>query len=641
MLLVSPPFARAGYSSPSDSTAPTAPTISASALSSSAIQITLVTPSTDASGISRYELERSPNGSSSWTQIDDDANFPYTDGGLTSETAYYYRARAVDNASNVGDYSSVVNDTTDEAASTFRGATLPTPPETFDTTYSAPTGNTWTATNTSNNSAAGSGTGNRTGCGVQYALNNCALGDQIVLTAGATYTGTITLPDKGAGTDFIHITTDALPGVGIPMPGSRVSSSDASSMPKIVISDNGNPAITESAGAHHYRFIGIEVRPVSGDFVYNLIDFGSGVSDIDDLPHHIWFDRCYIHGDASVGGRRGVQLDGRYMAVVDSYMEEFKESGADTQCILGYNSPGPYKIVNNYLSAAGENVMFGGADTSITDCSPGDLEMRNNHLYKPTSWIGAGWVVKNLLEFKHMRRALVWNNTLENNWGGDGQNGFSFLITPRNQNGGNTWAQVCDIDFQYNKFINTASGVNILGRDNEYTSQVTERILIRNNLVWANGLNGSTNRMFGINAGPVDVVIDHNTGVTTNTQCFSENNPDADRFVWTNNLMAHGSNGWLGTGTSHPNNTLSTYYANAVMTNNVTWGLQAAGGSTGNWPSGNLFPTNTAAVDFVDYAGGDYALDADSPYKSIGLDGDGDPDGTDAGVMDFSVVGVQ
>ena len=53
---------------------------------------------------------------------------------------------------------------------------------------------------------------------------------------------------------------------------------------------------------------------------------------------------------------------GQYLAVVDSHLADFKEEGADSQAIAGWSGPGPFKIANNYLEAAGENVMFGGAD---------------------------------------------------------------------------------------------------------------------------------------------------------------------------------------------------------------------------------------------------------------------------------------
>ena len=50
--------------------------------------------------------------------------------------------------------------------------------------------------------------------------------------------------------------------------------------------------------------------------------------------------------------------------------------------IYSYISPYPFKIVNNYLEGAGENVMFGGADPRIKNLVPSDIEIRRNHFFK-------------------------------------------------------------------------------------------------------------------------------------------------------------------------------------------------------------------------------------------------------------------
>ena len=71
-------------------------------------------------------------------------------------------------------------------------------------------------------------------------------------------------------------------------------------------------------------------------------------------------------------------------AIVDSYISDIHEVGADSQAICCWNGPGPFKIVNNYLEAAGENVMFGGADPSIAELVPSDIEFRHNHCFKPS-----------------------------------------------------------------------------------------------------------------------------------------------------------------------------------------------------------------------------------------------------------------
>ena len=37
---------------------------------------------------------------------------------------------------------------------------------------------------------------------------------------------------------------------------------------------------------------------------------------------------------------------------------------------MGWNGPGPFLIENNYLEAAGENIMFGGNDPSHPAADP-------------------------------------------------------------------------------------------------------------------------------------------------------------------------------------------------------------------------------------------------------------------------------
>ncbi len=57
----------------------------------------------------------------------------------------------------------------------------------------------------------------------------------------------------------------------------------------------------------------------------------------------------------------------------------------DTQAINGYNGPGPYTIVNNYLEAAGENFMLGGASPNPQP-DPRRHRVHGHHLYKPLAW---------------------------------------------------------------------------------------------------------------------------------------------------------------------------------------------------------------------------------------------------------------
>src|SRR5262249_22462042 len=164
------------------------------------------------------------------------------------------------------------------------------------------------------------------------------------------------------------------------------------------------------------------------------------------------------------------------------------EDGADAQAICGWNGPGPFKIEDDYLEGSGENVMFGGADPSIKDLVPSDIEIRHNTFRKPLSWKAndptyaeTHWSVKNLLELKNARRVVIERNRLENCWV-DAQTGFAIQLTPRNQDGAAPWSTVEDVAIVNNVVAHAAGGVNILGRDNNQQSAQARRIAIRNNL---------------------------------------------------------------------------------------------------------------------------------------------------------------
>ena len=86
------------------------------------------------------------------------------------------------------------------------------------------------------------------------------------------------------------------------------------------------------------------------------------------------------------GQKRGIALNAAAVTIRDSYIADCKGVGQDTQAIGGWNGPGPYTIENNYLEAAGENVMFGGADPAIANLVADGITFRGNYLSRPMAW---------------------------------------------------------------------------------------------------------------------------------------------------------------------------------------------------------------------------------------------------------------
>jgi hypothetical protein len=458
----------------------------------------------------------------------------------------------------------------------------------------------------------------------QAALNAAHSGDAIELPAGAAFAGNFILPDK-PGTEWIVIRSSAYE--RLPPPGSRVSPAHAVLMPKVV-SPNTSPTIKTDAGAHNYRFVGVEITTKwtsTSRTNYNLIYLESpgGNTSLTHVPTDIIFDRCYIHGTPTGNVRRGIAMNSARTAVVDSYLSDFHEVGADSQAIASWNGPGPFKIVNNYLEGAGENVMFGGADPTIPNLVPSDIEIRGNHFAKPLTWragdptyTGSQWSVKNLFELKNAQRVLVDGNIFEHNWP-SAQNGFSILFTVRNQDGAAPWSVVQDVTFIHNVVRHVSSAVNILGRDDIHSSEQTKRILIQNNLF--DDVNGSTwggfGRLFQVLNGTANLMIDHNTAFETGSPVNAAAAPNAG-FIFTNNIAPNqggvgGDNTW-----GNPLLTLSTYFPGSVFAGNAL-----AGGNPSSYPANNYFPPSLDAVGFVNLTGGDYTLAPSSRYKRAGTDG--------------------
>jgi hypothetical protein len=498
-----------------------------------------------------------------------------------------------------------------------RPATLapsdPEPPRVFlDTTYVTPAGK------TINVMAGGD---------VQAAINQARPGDVIRLQAGATFTGNFRLPSK-SGSDWIVIRTSAAD-ADLPPPGTRITPVKSAIMPKL-ISPNSDPTVYTDEGAHHYRFIGVEFGVAAGKNIYNMVSFGADQKSLAKAPHDLIIDRCYIHGNDTGNVSRGVALNCARAAVIDSYISNCHGEGFDTQAICGWNGPGPFKIVNNYLEGAGENVMFGGAKPSIQNLIASDIEFRLNHVHKPLSWkkghstyAGRPWTIKNLFELKNAQRALIDQNVFENNWA-DAQNGFAILFTPRGEDGAAPWATVQDVTFTNNILRHSGSGFNIAGPDDSSPSQPSQRILIKNNLIedidgdkWGSAKYGPADGRFAqLVGGPVNITFDHNTIIHSGALIVADGSP-SQGFGFRNNVARNNLYGVLGSNRSPGLDALGFYFPKCDFKKNVIAGVPPEI----TYPADNFMPLLLSRVGFVDLAGEDYRLAPTSPYKNAGADG--------------------
>jgi len=454
---------------------------------------------------------------------------------------------------------------------------------------------------------------------LQAALNAAQRGDEIVLEAGASYVGSFTLPAK-PGSGWIVVRSSAMG--SLPGAGQRVRPADGAAMPKIVTAGT-TAAISTAPGASHYRLMGVEITATPAVTLnWGLVRLENpGATTLAELPSDIILDRVYVHGQPQLDLKRCIALNSAASAVIDSYIAECHDLGYEAQAIMSWDSPGPLKIVNNYLEGAGENVLLGGGAPVVAGVLPTDVEIRHNHFYKPLSWMegdptyaGKKWVVKNLFELKVGRRVLVEGNVLEHAWV-MAQTGFAIVLKAANS-GPQTTAETSDVTIRYNVIRHAAGGVHLVD-----TSRPIARVSIEHNLFTDIGTpRWGTNGMLFQILGTDDVRIAHNTGFGTKSFLTFSGELNT-RFTVTNNIVALGTYGVSGSGVGLGSQALQRYAPGHLFAGNILIGeIRGA-----NYPSGNIVFRSLQDVGFVNVRAGDFSLSANSRLRG----GERPPPGAD------------
>ena len=488
------------------------------------------------------------------------------------------------------------------------------------------------------------------GDNLQQAIDDAKCGDTLKLQAGATFRGVFRFPKKACDdAHWILVRTsapdDALPpehtimtpcyaGVAsLPGRPDFHCSSVHNVLAKLELDQtiDSGPVVFED-GANHYRFLGLEITRGVPDFhMRNLVQPRKPEFAAD----HLVFDRLWLHGNPQGETKGGIHLSGTTdVGIVDSFFTDFHciaahGSCTDAQAINGGGGDlpgGPYKIVNNFLEASGECLMFGGAGGTTT---PTDIEIRHNHFFRPLLWklgqpgfVGAAdgspFIVKNCLEFKNAQRVLVEGNVLENSWGGFTQMGFGIVITPTNQSGHCPQCRVTDITLRYNRISHVGGALDIANVGNPSTAG--ERYSIHD-LVFDDidnvAYKGLGSLALIISNEPIlgSVNLDHITAFPPRALITVHNEAaKLKNFSITNSIFTVGERGMFGTGGGDANCTsgartpakiLESCFDDAHFNNNVIIG------GPGNWPPGNSeakSPAEAGLRDFHGGKGGDYRL---------------------------------
>lgn len=436
---------------------------------------------------------------------------------------------------------------------------------------------------------------------LQAALDAAQPGDVIVVQAGARFVGPFKLPPKPAGA-VITVRSSAT------LPSRRITPADSSLLP--TLASGVVAAVLDGVNAANWRLDGLQFESVSN---------GQGEVIVLHDATNIYMDRLLIVAGIA-GQKRGIRGNGRQITLTRSHIANIWRDGQDSQTFCAWDGAGPYTLTNNYLEAASENVMFGGADSLSTDRVPSDILIEGNHFTKRLEWKGQAKAVKNLFELKSARRITIRGNTFERNWT-DAQNGFGILLKAVNQDGGAPWSVLEDVIFEHNVVRDTENGFNIMGNDYAQPSGRATRITIRNNLLLTSGVGFQLGGEIG------QLVIDHNTidqgytlmspyaGTVWNAGAPA---PRAaayavESLTFTNNLGLHNDYGVKGDGTAIGTPTLVAYMLSFRWTNNVV-----AGAAGYPYPSVTWMPT---VAEFRAQLKPDYTLVSTSVYRGQGTDG--------------------
>ncbi len=531
----------------------------------------------------------------------------------------------------------------------------------------------------------------KTSAALQPALDAARCGDTILLQAGATFEGTMVLPAKNCDDNHWIVIRTSAPNSALPPEGTRISpcyagvtslpgrpafkcSSTSNVLAKVVFTGAaGSGPIVMADGANHYRLLGLEVtRPASKATVYNLV-----INEHGGTTDRIVIDRSWLHGTAHDETARGITLTASTnFAVVDSFFSDFHcvaitGSCGDSQAIaggMGNHAMGPFKIVNNYLEAAGENIIFGGGAATRT---PEDIEIRRNYFFKPLIWMkgtagfvggrdGHPFIVKNHLEFKNAARVLVEGNVMENSWGGFSQFGFSILLTPKNQNGQCPLCVLHDVTIRYGTITNVGNGITIgngksdsgdlsLGAWNEsihdlVITHVDGKLYVGGGHIFQQGNSNPENPLHNVAISHVTAIGDDPTaGMLVLGNAL--NHPLAG-FSWTNNILAAPNSGIITTGGGSANcaypgfgggplGKLERCFKDYDFSGNVLIG------ATGAWPKDNQSAANQTSVMFastIHQALSSFQLQAVSPFRGMGTDGKNP--GADVSGVAAAIAGV-
>lgn len=186
-----------------------------------------------------------------------------------------------------------------------------------------------------------------------------------------------------------------------------------------------------------------------------------------------------------------------------SSFDVYDPAGRDSQGVLILNTPGKVTVRGGSFEAASENILVGGAPTSIPNVVPQDLLFEDLVLQKPLTWKtdGVKRVVKNLFELKAGVNVVARRILMTGCWV-DGQTGWAIMLTPRD---GKRIENVLLEDITLDE---VGGACSVLGYDNEAPSPQLRDLTIRRMKGKALASSYGSGRFLQWQASPAGIVVE-------------------------------------------------------------------------------------------------------------------------------------
>jgi hypothetical protein len=273
--------------------------------------------------------------------------------------------------------------------------------------------------------------------------------------------------------------------------------------------------------------------------------------------------QCRILGDPTKGAKRGIQANPTSAVITSCYIDDcFQASpGMDSQAIACWNGGG-LAITDNFLRAASETILLGGADSDSAATMPHDITIQKNLITANPLWQGQAIGVKTRLEFKACRNVVVQDNDVEYCWL-QGQVGYLLTLNVRNQDGTAPWSTIANVIITGNRFKHGCAAISLLGHDDApHLSGTMSTVTISDN-DWSDldpvKYGGGTDKLIQMLQPTMGVTIHHNTFAmaSVGSQLYFDGPPSmASGFVVTDNTWPASTYGIFGSaGTQTHDNT--------------------------------------------------------------------------------------